>query len=67
MGFHPAFKFELVRELLFKQGRLVETIDHSPQMQKVREEIAALPPESAYELTSEQQLRWIASTFSLKY
>ena len=67
MGFHPAFKFTTVRELLFKQGRLVETIDHSGQMQLVREELAALPPDSAYELTSEQQLGWIASTFTLEY
>ena len=36
MGFHPAWKFERVLELVFDAGRFVEAVDRSERMAEVR-------------------------------
>ncbi len=41
MGFHPAWKYKCVRELLFDNGHLTSNIDHSKQMAKVRQSFLA--------------------------
>jgi hypothetical protein len=35
-GFHPAWKFERVLELVFDAGRFVEVVDRSERMAEVR-------------------------------
>lgn len=41
MGFHPAWKFREVHELIFKAGELIEASDRSEKMAEIREQIIA--------------------------
>jgi hypothetical protein len=67
MGFHPAYKFRVVHELIFEDGQLKSATDQTSAMEKVRAKLKgrALKPgpgASDAELTA-----WIEGTFSLKY
>jgi hypothetical protein len=67
MGFHPAWKYREVHELIFEKGRLVEEMDCSQMMAQVRERLARQPlgPDSS---ASKAELEeWIAKTFRLDY
>lgn len=67
MGFHPAYKFRVVHELIFEDGRLSEARDRSEDMAAFREDIAERPlrPEN-FEREAELKA-WIARTFRLDY
>ncbi len=39
MGLQRAWAYKKVLELIFEKGRLVEVIDHSETVQKIREEM----------------------------
>ncbi len=41
MGFHPAWKYKCVRELLFENGRLTSNTDRSAQMAEIRQSFLA--------------------------
>jgi hypothetical protein len=43
MGFHPAWKFREVHELLFERGRVVKAADRSAEMAEFREILADRP------------------------
>jgi hypothetical protein len=65
MGFHPAWKFERVVELIFEDGRLVRSHDRSAQLAEIRHRIQAGEmgdPDRPGEL-----LAWIPRTFELDY
>jgi hypothetical protein len=66
MGFHPAWKYRTVHELVFERGRLTSQNDVSSQLHTYRErfENRNAPP-SSEEL--ERIDTWIAETFSLRY
>jgi hypothetical protein len=66
MGFHPAWKYLHVHELVFEQGRLVDARDASPEMARLRTHFQeGLKPDPA--ATREQIEQWIAGCFSRDY
>lgn len=65
MGFHPAWKYEKVHELLFQEGKLTEKRDVSGKLREVREKLANEPLKPG--IQQMDQLEWIESTFRLDY
>jgi len=64
MGFHPAWKFREVHELVFREGQLQRAADCSEAADKFRKTFAAealKPPDM------NRVKRWIEQTFSLRY
>ena len=66
MGFHPAWKYQTVHELVFEGGRLIAQKDVSSQLQSYRQRFdnKHVPPSSD---EVERIDAWIAETFSLRY
>ena len=65
MGFHPAWKFEQVAELLAEGGRVTAVADRSEEMARLRERIQAdqtADPDGGRGLPD-----WIERTFTLDY
>lgn len=67
MGFHPAWKYREVHELLFRDGELVQETDRSEQIAELRREIADRPSEPGHEATQSEIRDWIAKCFSEEY
>jgi hypothetical protein len=67
MGFHPAYKFREVHELVFEAGRVVKEADRSAEMAEFREMIAGRPLRPGDPGDYEAILRWIRQCFSLEY
>jgi hypothetical protein len=67
MGFHPAWKFRTVHELLFQEGRLVNEFDRSEQMEHVRERMIRGPLQPGGNASEETIKAWIEGCFSLDY
>jgi hypothetical protein len=67
MGFHPAWKFRTVFELLFEKGNVLEVGDISDKMEKLRGEMIKRPLRPKRETGDEKIGSWINSTFSLDY
>ncbi|WP_426754730.1 hypothetical protein [Myxococcus sp. Y35] len=67
MGFHPAWKFRTVHELLFEGGTLVQTRDCSSEIARLREKLgnAALGPRDSRDRKEVE--RWIAECFTRQY
>jgi len=68
MGYHPAWKFREVHELVFTEGRLTEQRDVSAAMEKYRQEreTTELKP-NVLQTHPDIYKDWIRSTFSLDY
>jgi hypothetical protein len=66
MGFHPAWKFSEVIELVFDRGQLVSQIDRSKEMADVRSRLKDTAPLGKQPSREEIQA-WIEASFSLKY
>ncbi|MEW6736813.1 MAG: hypothetical protein AB1489_36330 [Acidobacteriota bacterium] len=66
MGFHPAWKYRSVVELIFEEGVLLETLDRSTEMASIRERTTKddLKPSS---MNKEEVMNWIRDCFSLEY
>lgn len=66
MGFHPAWKYERVREVVLDKGVVVEDEDHSAEMIELRSKITAkdLPPHS---LDKKEIGDWVERCFSRNY
>ena len=66
MGFHPAWKYRRVYELIVESGRVVEEADRSNQMTHVRERMVHEPlkPMSS---KREDIMKWVDRCFSLDY
>jgi hypothetical protein len=67
MGFHPAWKFREVHELIFERGRVVKAADRSVEMAGFRETLADRPLEPSDPENREEIERWVERCFSLKY
>jgi hypothetical protein len=67
MGFHPAWKFREVHEVLFEGGRVVKEADRSAEMAEFREMVAGRPLEPSDAEDREAMERWIERCFSLEY
>lgn len=65
MGFHPAWKYQHVHELLFDDGRLIEARDLSAEMAAIREH--ARPGKPAGDASRETIEAWIKDCFSRDY
>ena len=67
MGFHPAWKYRNVFELIVSHGYVIETRNVSERMQEIRNEMVKAPLEPGIHATKEQIEEWVASTFKLDY
>ena len=43
MGFHPAWKYKTVREVIFEEGRVTEDLDRSREMKDLRARLTSEP------------------------
>ncbi len=64
MGFHPAWKYREVHELIFDKGILTEAHDRSAKMAEHRVQQAGGRPQIK---SPQEHLAWIADTFNLRY
>jgi len=67
MGFHPAWKYRNVFELVLAQGYVLETRDVSERMEQIRNEMIKSPLEPDASATPEQIEAWVAAAFRLDY
>jgi hypothetical protein len=67
MGFHPAWKYRTVHELIFEQGRLIGEADRSKDMAQLREGMANRSRESTDPNDRITLGEWIARCFSRDY
>ncbi len=68
MGFHPAWKYEKVVELIFAKGVLTATHDRSAEMANVREANAAAEKQAESHFNSPIELiGWIENCFDRSY
>ncbi len=67
MGFHPAWKYDRVHELLFEQGRLIQARDLSAAMAQVRARGQEARPSPRHTRPLEEIDAWIAKCFSRRY
>jgi hypothetical protein len=67
MGFHPAWKYETIFELVFSQGTLIETKDVSRQMAELRDKMTRQPLQPGTGASRQDLEDWIASTFKRSY
>jgi hypothetical protein len=67
MGFHPAWKYRTVHELIFEVGNLVKEADRSPEIARFREDVANRPLEPTGPFNEKEVRAWIEKCFSLKY
>ncbi|WP_164008593.1 hypothetical protein [Pyxidicoccus trucidator] len=65
MGFHPAWKYREVHELLFEKGRLVEARDCSQTMHRVRERLREQPLGPGGSASRSEIEQWVSKTFRL--
>jgi hypothetical protein len=67
MGFHPAWKYRSVFELVISNGDVIETREVSEQIERIRNRMIQSPLEPGIQATKEQIAEWVASTFKLDY
>ncbi len=67
IGFHPAYKFREVFELIFEDGVLSVATDRSTQMAEFREMIAKRPLSPSNPNDKKAIENWIENAFSLDY
>ncbi len=67
MGFHPAWKYREVHELIFNAGELVQETDRSAQVEEFRREIAHCALEPDFAEGPEAIGKWITGCFSQDY
>jgi len=67
MGFHPAWKFRQVHEVLFENGQVVKAADRSAEMAEFRAMVANRPLEPTNVENRVEIERWVERCFSLDY
>ena len=67
MGFHPAWKFRKVHEVLIEHGRVIKETDRSGEMAEFREMIGNRPLRPTDPDNRKEIERWVEQCFSLKY
>jgi len=67
MGFHPAYKFNHVVELIFEDGKLLHQQDRSEQARLIRERLYEKQAENRQEDRMENIEQFIKDSFSLDY
>ena len=64
MGYQRAWAYEVLKELVFENGKLVQTVDHSHMAKQLREEIENRTVENGGEDDDIRQ--FVEKSFSLK-
>jgi hypothetical protein len=67
MGFHPAWKFRIVHELIFNGGELVESHDRSAAIDEFRNDMKDAPLKPGADSTRGEIRQWIERCFSQDY
>ena len=67
MGFHPAWKYKTVFEVIFSHGNVIETRNVSDRMEEIRKKMVKSPLQPGVNATKEEVQEWVASTFKLNY
>lgn len=67
MGFHPAWKYRRVHELLFEEGRLTGVSDVSKKLAMLRSKMKKAKLEPGLETPPKDLIEWIAECFSRDY
>jgi hypothetical protein len=67
MGFHPAWKYATVYELIFEGGVLIEESDRSKEMARIRERFQQQPLSPGSRAPDEAIHAWIEQTFNRNY
>jgi len=67
MGFHPAYKFREVHELIFEDGQVVSATDRSKEIAGFRDAIAERPLQPTDPNHAQEIEDWIDRTFSQNY
>ena len=67
MGFHPAWKYREVHELVFREGELGQQTDRSEEIAEFRREIANRPLEPGHGARGPEIARWVEKCFTQEY
>jgi hypothetical protein len=67
MGFHPAWKYETVFELILSQGNVLDTRNVSSEMAQLRDKMTRQPLQPDRNTSKQEIEEWIASTFKRDY
>lgn len=67
MGFHPAWKYRMVCELLFEHGLVSEMRDVSQRIEEIRRRMAGQPLKPNATANEQDIEAWVESTFRLSY
>jgi hypothetical protein len=67
MGFHPAWKYREVREILFEQGLVTDDFDRSAEMQMLRDRLSEQPLQPGSADGNARIVEWIQRSFSRDY
>lgn len=67
MGFHPAWKYRQVREVIFEQGRVTADVDRSEQMEELRARLATEPLRPGASEGRDRIQKWVEECFSREY
>jgi hypothetical protein len=67
MGFHPAWKYEEVYELIFEKGKFKEGIDLSSKMTDIRQKIESEDKKKSENASREEIEKWIEDCFRRDY
>ncbi len=67
MGFHPAWKYKKVYELLFQDGVNIELRDISQKIEVIRAKMREQPLEPGDDAKLKDLEKWISTCFSLDY
>ena len=68
MGFHPPWKYKVVWELVFEEGRLLKAVDCSQRMAEVRDRLLSRAEDhSESEDQTDALYAWIQRSFDRTY
>jgi hypothetical protein len=67
MGFHPAWKYREVHELIFRDGELIHAADRSALMAELRRKMSNRPREPGVGATRAEIARWVEECFNQEY
>ena len=67
MGFHPAWKYRNVHELLFDNGKSIKATDVSNRIKEIRDELIKEPLQPGSHRHPNEIMEWIKSIFSRDY
>ena len=67
MGFHTAWKYREVRELIFDGGRLTDDFNRAPEIERIRVRPSRQPLEPRISDGQARVKEWIETCFSRDY